>query len=181
MAKLISNRYATALFELALELKKLDKFNNEVEFVYNSIINDSKFIGVLNHPQVGSDEKMSMLENIFKGNVSDEILGLFSVILRKNREAEITEILSLFLDKVKDYKGIVTAYVYSAAPLKDEQIDSIKQKLSQKLNKQVIIQTEICKDLIGGIKINVDGHVIDASIKKQIENLKKQLLNVQLA
>lgn len=181
MAKLICRRYADALFELALERNQIDLFDEEVKMIYGSITKDKEFCGILNHPQITGEEKMSMLENIFKGKVSDDILGLFHLVLRKNREAELIGILSVFTEKVRVYKRITTAYVASAKPLSDNQLNEIKLKLSQNLNKQVIIETSIEPELIGGVRILVDGHVIDGTIKKQINELKKQLVNIQLA
>lgn len=180
MAKLVSRRYANALFELALERNQIDRFDKEVKMIYGSITDDKKFSNVLNHPQITGDEKMKMFENIFKGKISEDILGLFHLVLRKNREAELIEILSVFIDKVREYKRITTAYVSSAKPLSKTQLNDIKAKLSQNLNKQVDIEASVVPELIGGVRILVDGHVIDGTIKKQIDELKKQLAEIQL-
>lgn len=177
MARLISKRYAIALFELAKELNKVDDFNNEIQVIYNSIKNDKEFLDVLIHPRISSLEKFSIFENIFKGKVSEEILGLISIVINKNREQEILEILETFLNLVKDFKGITTAYVYSAVKLTENQLKSINEKLNEKLNKQVIIEAYEKPELIGGILINVDGKIIDNSIKKGLEDIKKSLIN----
>lgn len=181
MAKLIANRYANALFEIALELNQLDLFNENAKLVFDTLNNEKQFLKMLNHPQITSTEKINMLEKIFKNKISDSFFGLFSIVFNKNREKELIEIMGTFIEKVEKYKGIVKAVISSAVPLSDEQIKNIKQKLSQNINKQVVIQTEINPDLIGGVRINVDGHIIDGSIKKQLDDLKKKLLNVQLA
>ncbi len=181
MAQLIANRYANALFELALESGKLDLIEDEVKLVIETLNSDKDFIAVLNHPQITGKEKNDILENAFKGKISDEIMGLFSVVMRKNREAEISDILNAFVRKTEEYKGIETAFVTSAAPLSEQQISSIKDKLSQNLNKQIYIQADVDESLLGGIRIRVAGHVVDGSIKKQLDDLKKQLLNVHLA
>lgn len=177
MARLISKRYAIALFELAKENNKVDLFNEEILGIYDFIKNDKEFLEVLNHPRISSNEKFAIFENAFKNKISDEILGLISVIINKNREQELLEILEIFLNLVKDFKGITTAYVYSAVKLTDEQLKNINQKLNEKLNKQVIIETYENPELIGGVLINVDGKVIDNSIKKSLEDIKKSLIN----
>jgi F-type H+-transporting ATPase subunit delta len=181
MAKLISRRYANALFELALESNKLDLYKNEIELIYDSVTKDNEFLKILNHPQITSEEKAKMLDDIFKAKVSDDIIALFHLMLRKNREAELIDVLSVFLEKYNAYKGITTALVYSAKPLSEAQLNTIKQKLSQNLNKQVDIKAEVDPALIGGVKILVDGHIIDGTIKKKLDDLKKQLLNIHTA
>ncbi|MDE6357227.1 MAG: ATP synthase F1 subunit delta, partial [Eubacteriales bacterium] len=85
--------------------------------------------------------------------------------------------LETFLNLVKEDKGITTAFVYSATKLTESQIEAIKEKLSKKLNKEVIIEAKEQPELIGGMLINVDGKVIDNSIKKGLEDIKKSLIN----
>jgi len=181
MAQLAAGRYANALFDLALESSKLDVFEEEIKLVLDTMENDEKFLLVLNHPQISGEEKMDILEKAFKGKISDEIMGLFSVALRKNREAQIVDMLKIFVRKAEKHKGIETAFVTSAVPLSDKQIESIKEKLSKNLNKRIFIQAEVDESLLGGVCIKVAGHIIDGSIKKQLDDLKKQLLNIHLA
>ncbi len=177
MAKLISKRYAVALFELAKETDKIDIFNKEVELIFTSIKEDKDFLTVLNHPRISGEEKFNLFKEIYKDNISEEILGLIAIIVKKNREEEILEILETFLELVREYKGITTAYIYSAMPLSEKQISDIKQNLAKNLNKEIIVEASVKPELIGGILINVDGKVIDNSIKKSLEDIKKSLIN----
>lgn len=177
MGKLISKRYAVALFELANENNSIDSINSEVELIYNSIKDDSEFLSILDHPIISGDEKFQLFKNIFGDNISDETLGLLSIVIKKNRENQILDILDNFIDLVKSYKGIVTAIVSSAMPLTNNQSEAIKQKLSKTLNKKIILEVNVVPELIGGLLINVNGKVIDNSIKKELINIKKNLIN----
>lgn len=177
MEKLISKRYAVALFELAKEIDKIDLFNSQIEIIFNSMKVDKEFLSVLNHPRISGSEKFNLFKNIYKDGISDEILGLISIVINKNRETEILEIFETFLNLVREFKGITTAFIYSAKELSEKQISDIKMKLSENLNKEVIIEVNIQPDLIGGMLINIDGKVIDNSIKKGLEDIKKSLVN----
>lgn len=181
MAQLISNRYANALFELAKELGKIDQYNDEVKLAYSSIKSNKDFVTIIDNPQITTDEKINMFENIFKGKVSDDVLGLFYVVINKNRENLMLEIMEIFLNTVAEYKGIVTAKIQSAVALNESQIQEIKNKLTKNLKKHVLIEVEVDESLIGGLKIYVCGHIIDGTIKKQLEDIKKQLLDIRLA
>lgn len=181
MAGIISRRYAEALFQLAVEQNCVDKYSDEVKLVYDTLTSDSEILRVLNHPQIGSDKKLYILNSAFKDSVDNDILAFLSIIFKKNRENELTDILNTFLNKVLDYKGIVTAVVESAAPLKESKLNEIKDKLSSKLNKQVEIEAKVVPELIGGLKIAVCGHIIDNTVKSQLEDMKKTLLDLRLA
>lgn len=181
MAELIAKRYAAALFDIALENDSVDKYCDDAVLICEAINNDAGFQKVLKHPQISGEEKLDVLINTFKGSVADDMFGLFAVAFRKNREAQISDILSAFIEKVKAYKGIVTAKVVSAKPLTDEQLSQIKLKLTNSLNKQVEIEHSVDESLIGGLKISVCGQLIDNTVRKHLNDLKNQLNNTRLA
>ena len=181
MAQLISRRYANALFELAKELGRIDQYNDEVKLAYDAIKNNKDFVTIIDNPQITTTEKLNIFENIFRGKVSDDVLGLFNVVINKNRENLLLEIMEIFLMQVADYKGMVTANVQSAVALDNAQIEAIKNKLTNNLKKQVTVEVDVDPSLIGGLKIQVCGHIIDGTIKKQLDDMKKQLLNTRLA
>lgn len=176
MDKLISKRYAVALFKLAQESDKMDKFYQEVSLIINSIKDNEDFLPVINHPSLSSKSKFDIFEKAFKGSISEEIFGLISLIFQKNREAELFSIFQTFLALVDEFNGVVTATIFSAIKLSDSQLENIKNNLAKQLNKKVIIEEKQDPTIIGGLIINVDGKIIDNSIKKSLSDIKKALL-----
>lgn len=180
MSKLISSRYAKALFEIAKESGKIDIFESQLNAI-TTALNDEEFLGVFNHPQVTSSEKFNILKNTFEGKVEQEIIALFDIIIKKNRESEIINIFSEVLSMINEYKGITTAFIYSAKMMTASQVSDIKEKLSKKLNKQVRTKTYISEELVAGVKIIVDDIIIDTTFKKRIADIKKGLMDNKLA
>lgn len=181
MDMIISSRYATALFELAVEKACVDDYQQQAELLLNAIESDEEYLKILEHPQITGAEKLDMLKGAFGSYVSEDVLGLISVVMRKNREAELCSILRAFIDKVREYKHITTATVESAVQLDSDRLELIRQKLNKILNKQVEIKALVVPELIGGLRISVDGHVIDNTVKMHIDLLKKQLTDMKLA
>lgn len=181
MAKLVAKRYAQALFDLAIENNELEILEQQLTEIFKIISNDKEFIGLINHPNISFNEKISIMNNIFKDKVSETFLGLLQIVFKKNRETELLDIIHIFLEKAKEHKGLLTAIVTSAIELSDEKAEEIKSKLSKITNKQVEIKKIVDKALIGGMHIEIDGYVIDGTIKNQMANMKNQLLNLQLA
>ncbi len=180
MAQLASGRYATALFELAKSLNTLEIFEQQIKFIKEIFESDKKILELIINPRITLDEKMSVIQTIFKGNIYNELLGFFNVVFKKNRENEIMHILNRFLDMCRKEKRITVAKVTSASALTDEQKNRIADALKEKLNKHVEIEAEVDPTLIGGVRITVDGHVLDNSVRTQISVLKNQLLQMQL-
>ena len=178
MPQLVAEVYADALFSIALEENALDAYEPEIKFIHDMFANEPDFLAVMNHPQISSEEKFSIIENVYKGKVSDSILGMLALVFRKNRESSIMEILNLFVMKAKNHRNIVVADVASAVALNENQIKEIQGKLSKNLNKHVEVRATVDTSLIGGMKIFVDGKVIDGTVKKQINDVRNSLLNV---
>lgn len=181
MDRIISDRYAEALFSLAVENNAIDRYEEQVKLVLDVISGDKEIMKILTHPDINGEDKMNVLTQAFKDSVDDDIMGLFSVIMRKNRENQITGILEIFLEKVKSYKGISDAVVESAVPLSPEKLKVIETKLANKLNKQVVAKSVVVQELLGGLRISIDGHILDKTVKRQLEDMKKQMLATSLA
>ena len=92
MAGLIAKRYAEALFQLALENDCVDKYSDEIKLIHDTLAGQDEILKVINNPEISAEIKMSILENAFKEYVSNDVLGLLSVIFAKIREKELINI-----------------------------------------------------------------------------------------
>ena len=181
MAKLVSNTYGDALFELAVEENRLDAMSEEVRAVIQAIQENPDLAGVMNHPKIDKENKVKLIEDIFKGRVSDELVGLMRMIVEKDHYKEIESVFAYFIDKVKEYKNIGTAYVTSAIRLSDEQKAAVENRLLA-TTKYVKFEMhyEVDAGLIGGMVIRIGDRVVDSSIKTKLYNLTRDLSKIQL-
>ena len=149
MAKLISKTYGEALFELAVEENKTDVFWEEVNVVIEALKQNEDFYKLLNHPKISKEEKSQVVENVFKGRVSDEITGFLTLIISKERYKELDAILEYFISRVKEEKGIGTAYVATAVPLNEIQKAQVMEKLlsTTKYNEMEMVYSVSCSNM----------------------------------
>ena len=129
MAKLISGTYGEALFQLAVEEQKEDQFLEEVLSLQKVLAENGELNDLMNHPKISKEEKEEVLKNVFQNRLSDELTGFLVLILQKDRYGELDGILDFFVGKMKEYKGIGTAYVTTAVSLRDKQKTEIKERL----------------------------------------------------
>lgn len=110
MAKLVSKVYGDALFEAAMERDMLSPVYEEVQSLQTILMENADLVQFLNHPQIIKEEKLKVVENIFKGRVSDDLMGFLETVIEKGRQKELPKILDYFVNRVKEYKkiGIVT-------------------------------------------------------------------------
>ena len=181
MAKLIEGSYGDALFELALEQNELDSVAEQVELLAQAFAENPELLKLLNHPKISKEEKISVIENIFKGRFFDDIVGFLVIITQKDRGAEIEAILNYFLAKVREYKKIGVARVVSAVELTAEQKKRVEEKLLQQTSYESFeVDYNVDASLIGGMVIRIGDRVVDSSISTKLEELQKQLMKIQL-
>ena len=181
MAKLISKTYGDALFELAVEEDKIDVLLEEIEQLQNILAQNEDLGKLMNHPKIIKEEKIQVAENVFKGRISQELLGFLTIIISKDRYKEIDEILAYFIAEVKKYKGIGVATVTTAVPLREDQCRKIEQKLLETTEyKSMEMHYKQDASLIGGMVIRIGDRVVDSSISTKLNELQKELLKVQI-
>lgn len=182
MAKLVSTTYGEALFELAVEEDRVDVFAQEIAAV-RVVLAENKDLGrFMNHPKILKEDKIKVLENIFKGRISDELTGFFTLLVTKDRYGDVDAILDFFIGKVKSFKGIGTAFVTTAETLSGEQKARIEKRLLETTSyRQMEIHYAEDESLIGGMVIRIGDRVVDSSIKTRLNELQRQLLKLRLS
>ena len=181
MAKLVGATYGEALFELAVDEGKENELLDEVCALKELLSENPDFGSLMNHPKVLKEEKLKVLENVFDGRLSKELLGFLHLIVSKDRYGEIDSILDFFISEVKRVKGIGIAYVTTAMDLNEAKKAEIEQKLLSTTSfTKMEMHYQVDEDLIGGMVIRIGDRVVDSSIKNRLSGLSRELLQVQL-
>ena len=181
MAKLVSKTYGDALFALATEENRMDAFFEEADGVLTVLKENAELAKIMTHPKIVKEEKIQIIENIFKGQISDEMVGLMRMIVDKDRFGELEGVLEYFIDRVKESKNIGTAYVTTPMELSDEQKKAVVDKLIATTRyMEFEMHYAIDAALIGGMVIRIGDRVVDSSVKTKLYDLSRELSKIQL-
>lgn len=180
MAELVGKRYAEALFEVALEMDKLEQFKEEVKVVSDILEQEAKLKTIFQHPKLSKNEKKDIINSLFKNNASQEILNFLYIIVDKGREKFINDIKNEYISLSNEKQGIVEAQAITAVPMGEEEKIELQKKLTKKLNKKVNLTNIIDESIIGGVLVRIEDKVIDASIKGQLDEIQKMLNNTRV-
>lgn len=181
MAKLVSKTYGEALFEIAMEANKADELLAEVQQVGAILKENPEFDKLMMHPGVSKADKLTAMENVFKGRVSDELTGLMEIVIQKERYSQLQEIFTYFIARVKEEKGIGVAYITSAVPLtKEQQAATVAKLLETTKYRSIETKFKVDESLIGGMVIRINDRVVDSSVRSKLNDLTRQLLQIQL-
>lgn len=182
MAKLVSKTYGDALFELALEKNSVDALYEEVGAVQKVFLEHSDLVKLLNHPKIDKEDKIHVVENVFKDRISEDLTGFLTIVVRKDRHNDIFKILEYFISRVKEYKKIGVAYVTTAVEMTDAQKKDVEKKLLDTTSYEKFeMNYSVNPELLGGIIIRIGDRVVDSSVKSKIDALSKELMKIQLA
>lgn len=168
--------YGSALYQAAVETNKKDLILDEAFQVQDVFENNPDFFEFLNFPGISAIEKKDVLKNVFEGKICQELLNLLYVLTDKGRTARYSKIIKAYKDMVDREEGITYGTVYSVEPLKEAQISKLEDQLSALLQEKTKLKNELDPKLIGGFKILVDGRILDASIRKRLQDLGSKLV-----
>ena len=181
MAKLIAGTYGDALFELAVEQNLTDSLMQEIDFLQTVLKENSDFEKILMHPEIPKQKKLQLIENVFKGRISDALTGFLRIVVTKGRYENLPDIFAYFIARVKEYKKIVIAQVVSAIPLRDEQKQKIEQKLLETTHYETMeIDYKVEESSIGGLMIRIGDRVVDSTIRSKLSALTGSLMKISL-
>lgn len=175
----IAQTYAEALFSLGLEDKKLTKLQDEGKALSEIIHDNEDFLLLIYSRFMSREERQDIASKILK-DFDEDIVNFVKVLIANNRTNYIKDVLEAFNSLCNEYKGVKEGLIYSAFPLNKEIINKIKNKISQIEGMDVELISRIDPSLIGGVKVVINSHVYDGSIKNQLEKMQIDLLGKEL-
>ncbi|HJY65066.1 MAG TPA: ATP synthase F1 subunit delta [Ignavibacteria bacterium] len=171
-----ARRYTTALYGLAEELKLVDNVKKDFEDVKKSIAGSRELDMFIKSPVVNPEKKLSILQEIFKGKVSDLTLKFIMLLSEKNRINMLGDIANSMLKHINDKRGIISANITTAVDISENVKKAITDKLKKYTGKEISSKYTVDKNIKGGFIAQVEDKIIDASILRQLELLKEKFI-----
>ncbi|OZM56796.1 F0F1 ATP synthase subunit delta [Lottiidibacillus patelloidae] len=175
----VSNRYAVALFELATEKGKLDQLEQELRAFKDVYSQNKNFQQFLKYPKISVAKKKELLKEAF-GELSAEALNTLYVIVDRNREEIIIDMIEEFFALANEKRGIAEATIYSVKELSADEEKALSEVFAKRVGKQTLnITNVIDKELIGGIKVQIGNRIFDGSVSNKLKKIQRQLVSAQ--
>ena len=175
----LAQNYAEALLSLAVDDNKVVDYQKEVKELRKINKDNDDFLLLLDSRFLSLEERMHNAELLLPG-FSPDIVNFIKIIVKHNRISYLKDILDAFNSLCNEKQDIVEGPIYSAFPLDEDTLNKIKNKISQIENHEVDLIPKIDPSLIGGVKVVINSHVYDGSIKNQLEKMQIDLLRKEL-
>ena len=170
---LISDRYASALYDLAAEKKIVDLVLEDLTFLQKCIQENKDLKLLVKIPLITSSDKLNIFEKILSKKKADVFTNTFLKVISNNKRfAKLSSIISQFININSQKRGDVLADVISAEELVDDQKNRIKNQLTSILGKKLSLNFNVDKKIIGGLIIKVGSKMVDSSLATKINKLK---------
>jgi len=170
----LARPYAKAAFEFAMDAKQLAEWSEMLTFVA-AVVKDETTQQMLTSPHLTKQDQQQAMLNICEGKLDEKATNFIKLLAVNGRLLALPEIETLFDFLRSEFEKTIEAQVTSASELSDKQISQLKQKLAAKLGRQVEINLDLDKELLGGFIIQAEDLVIDGSVRGQLAKLSDTL------
>ena len=172
----LAGRYAVALFELASEDGVVSPVESDLDTLAAALDQSPDLAGLTTNPQLGRKAKMAAIEEVAKLLEVSPLTRRFLGVLAENRRlAELPRMIQTFRQIAAAQRGEVSAEVISAHPLGEDQIASLKQKLTAREGRTVKLTSSVDPDMLGGLIVTIGSKRIDGSIRTRLNALTQAM------
>lgn len=173
----LASRYAKSLIDLAVEQNALEETLKDIQLIDATIRGSREFATLLKSPVIKADKKDAVVNAVFAGRMSPITQGFIRLLTSKGREDVLAEVASSFIAQYREMKRISEVKLITASPISNEFREMIREKVAAANPGQTIeLSTSLNPDLIGGFVLEIGDRLIDASIRRDLNDIKKQFL-----
>jgi len=167
-----ARRYARAIIETAADPRAV---RDELLSVLEALKANPTLREALGNPGVPPANKKAIFAEIFQG-LSAPLPRLVEKLIDSGRVALFPEIVQRYRAEWNARNNVHSAKVITALPLGDEESQSVRKAIETAVSGTVEMETSTDPALIGGLRVEVDGHLFDGTVKARLHALRQHLL-----
>jgi F-type H+-transporting ATPase subunit delta len=171
----LAGRYAKSLIDLSIEQHQLDVIYADIVRLQSLCKESKELLNLLRSPVVKADKKLSILEQAIFGHFNKLTVAFIRLLVQKGRESVLPEIAFAFIEQYNQINDIHLVKLITATPVSEEVKSLFAQKVKEATSvKKVELEAHVNESLIGGFQLEFDGKLVDASIARDLRNIRKQ-------
>lgn len=175
----MAGRYATALFELALEASAVDGVKADLEKFDALVADNPDLARLVRSPVFSTEEQGRALAAVLNQAGIGGLAAKFLKIVTANRRLfAAREMIRGYNALVAKHKGEVTAQVIAAEKLNDARLAEIKQALKTVTGKDVLVDMRVDPSIIGGLIVKLGSRMVDSSLRTKLNSIKHAMKEV---
>ncbi len=174
MAKQLSGqRYAQAIFDLALENDQVEQWGQDLAVVAE-VFEDADFTALMKHADMSAANKLAATASVLAG-VNDLVRNLVDLLVSKNSVDSIAGVYSAYTRLMDQHLGLQRVEITTAVPLENAETERINSFVVGLVQREVVLTTKVDESILGGLVIQIGDRLLDGSTKARLDALRKQL------
>lgn len=167
--------YAKSLVDLAQEYNQLEQVYKDVVFLREVFKASKDFKNIVSSPILAADKKWKIIAPVIEGNISELTSRFIHLLIKKDREENLQQILDAVKDRYNKINNIYEVKLTTASEISQATRQQFIDKLKTETNfSNIQLQTKIDPDIVGGFILEYQDKLVDASIKRDLNDVKKQ-------
>jgi F-type H+-transporting ATPase subunit delta len=175
----MAGRYATALFELALEANSIDAVLADLQTFDGLLAESADLTRLVRSPVFTADAQSKAVAAVIDRAGITGLSAQFLKVLTQNRRLfAVRDVINAYGALVARHKGEVTAQVTVAEPLSEAHQAEIKNNLSAVTGKDVRVDVKVDPSIIGGLIVKLGSRMVDSSLRTKLNSIKHAMKEV---
>jgi F-type H+-transporting ATPase subunit delta len=168
--------YAEALFEAAREREELEEVVGDLRDFVEALRESEELRLFFYGKQIPEREKRRAIDALTEG-MALSTRNFLKVLSDNGREEILEEVLLRYEELVKEYLGRMEVELTTAIELSEAEQERLRERLGAILEgREVILQTSVNPDLLGGAVFRFGGRMLDSSVRGQLQSLREEML-----
>lgn len=168
-----AKEYADALLMLAKENGKEQVFADALTLAADVFYENPAYLDLLASPVISKDTRKELLREAFGETLPMEITACIALMCDNGHIREFAAVQETYMEQFHILSKTTVATITSAAPLSDDEKAALLQQISTGTGHTVRATYMVDPTLIGGVKVEMDGCIIDGTIKHRLRELKE--------
>lgn len=167
--------YASVLFEIAKKQKKLEKYTQDAQLLFNTFHHNKDLQQFIANTSIPVVHRKKIFMKLFHKKLDNHFIYFIWSVIDFKRSRNIEKILKVFLKMAHQSLGILFVKITSAVRLTPSQKQKINLSIGQYFhNKKIYIHNIVDSSIIGGLKIESGSTLIDGTLKNKLHLMKQE-------
>lgn len=177
MSQIVADRYAEALFEIAKETGLVDRMDQELTLMTQTVAENADLRVLFAHPLVSREDKKSVAVKIFGPHIHPITLNFVQLLFDKNRGNIIELIQARFHHLASRMAKRLIVQLTTAVPVPPEDIERFRELLEREWDRKLEVEHQVDGNILGGARMKVEDQVIDGSIRGALDRLRDDMMH----
>jgi F-type H+-transporting ATPase subunit delta len=175
----MAGRYATALFELALETNAVDAVTADLQTFDRMLADSADLARLVRAPVFTAEEQARAIAIIVERAGIATLAANFLTFVASNRRLfAVQDMIKAYRARVAQHKGEVRAEITVAEQLSDAHLAAIKEALASVTGKKIDVDVRVEPAIIGGLVVKLGSRMVDSSLRTKLNAIKHAMKEV---